>query len=152
MLERARRLRCDMTDAERLLWSRLRSRQLGVKFRRQMWLKGFIADFAAPEAKLVVELDGGQHDRDRAKDRRRTAALAEEGYCVLRFWNTEGFENLDGVLEVIALRVPSPSHRPAAGGPLPLPETGEGDGSDGADSTPLPAGEREGSIASAMGG
>jgi very-short-patch-repair endonuclease len=122
MLERARGLRRNMTAAERLVWSRLKSRQLGVKFRRQMWLRGFIADFASVEAMLVIELDGGQHDRDRQRDQRRTAAITEEGYSVLRFWNNEVFENLDGVLEIIAMHLPSPSRAASPCGPLPLPE------------------------------
>jgi very-short-patch-repair endonuclease len=128
MLQRARRLRRDMTDAERLLWGRLRAAQTGVKFRRQMWLSGFIADFASVEAKLVVELDGGQHDRERDRDARRTRALAAEGYRVLRFWNHDVLENLDGVVATIVSALPSPSHAAAPRGPLPLPKVGEGFG------------------------
>ena len=63
MLQRARRLRREMTDAERLLWSRLRAGQLGVKFRKQIWLGDYIADFASVEAKLVVEVDGAARSR-----------------------------------------------------------------------------------------
>jgi len=153
MLDRARRLRGDSTEVEKLLWSRLRSRQLGVKFRRQMWLCGYIADFASAEAKLVVELDGGQHDRVRQKDERRSAVMAREGYEVIRFWNNDVFENLDGVLEMIcaalARRIPSPSHPAAPRGPVPLPETGEG--GDAPVLTPLPIGEREGPKAVRLG-
>lgn len=126
MVQRARRLRCDMTDAERLLWSRLRASQLGVKFRSQMWLGGFIADFASVQAKLVVEVDGGQHDRDRRRDERRARAMADLGYRTIRFWNHDVLQNIDGVLSVIKDALPSPSHPAARGGPLPLPETGEG--------------------------
>ena len=128
MLDRARRLRREMTDAERLLWARLRARQLGVKFRRRMWLREFVADFASPEAGLVVELDGGQHDLQRARDERRSGAMAAEGFRVLRFWNNEVFENRDGVLETIARALPSPSRPAAPGGPLPLPGWERGGG------------------------
>ena len=118
MLARARRLRRDMTDAERVLWRRLRAGQLGVKFRKQMWLGGFIADFTSVEAKLVVEVDGGQHDRERRKDERRAKAMAALGYRTLRFWNHEVLENIDGVLMVISAALPSPSHAAAPRGPL----------------------------------
>ncbi len=79
--EIARRLRRDMTDAERRLWARLRNRQLGVKFRRQMPIDRFVADFGCEEAKLVIELDGGQHavavERDRdAPPRWRRPAIS----------------------------------------------------------------------------
>jgi very-short-patch-repair endonuclease len=93
MVQRARRLRRDMTDAERLLWSRLRA---------------------------------GQHDRDRRKDEHRARAMAALGYRTIRFWNHDVLQNIDGVLSVIQDALPSPSHPAARGGPLPLPETGEG--------------------------
>jgi len=123
MLTRARSLRRELTPAERLLWGRLRSGRLdGFKFRRQMWLKGYIADFACVEARLVVEADGSQHGEAEQYDARRSNAYAEEGFQTLRFWNSEIFENLDGVLRAIREALPSPSH-PAAvpGGSLPLP-------------------------------
>ena len=124
-LVRARRLRRDLTDAERLLWSHLRSRQLrGVKFRRQMWLCGYIADFACPEAKLIVEADGGQHAEQEDYDALRTEIFAREGYRILRFWNHDILENTTGVLETISAALPSPSQ--ASPGPLPLPVPGDG--------------------------
>ena len=118
MLDRARRLRRDMTDAERLLWSRLRAGQLGVKFRKQVWLGPFIADFLSVEAKLVVEVDGGQHAENRENDDRRAGVMAELGYRTLRFWNNDVLENIDGVLITIANALPSPQ--------TPLPERGRG--------------------------
>lgn len=126
MVQRARRLRRDMTDAERLLWSRLRASQLGVKFRCRMWLGGSIADFASVEAKVVVEVDGGQHDRERRKDESRERAMAALGYRTIRFWNHDVLGNIDGVVRAIKDALPSPSHPSSPGGPLPLPATGEG--------------------------
>lgn len=128
MLWRARRLRRDMTDAERLLWSRLRASQLGAKFRRQMWLLGFVADFASVEATLVIEVDGGQHDRERARDERRERAMSGLGYRTLRFWNNDVLENLDGVVAIIQDAVPSPSHPAGAGRAPPSPQDGRGVG------------------------
>jgi very-short-patch-repair endonuclease len=123
MRERTRRLRRESTDAEQMLWRHLRSRQLdGFKFRRQMWLCGFIADFACVEAKLVVEADGGQHAEAEDYDRQRSDAFAAEGYRTLRFWNNDILENIDGVLMAIREALPSPSHPAAPGGPLPLPK------------------------------
>ena len=99
----ARKLRRESTDAERKLWSRLRSQQLGYKFRRQVPIDRFIADFACIEAKLVIEVDGGQHNRQIhvERDRDRTAAIEAAGYLVMRFWNNEVLNNIDGVLERI---------------------------------------------------
>lgn len=126
-LIRGRRLRRDSTDAERLLWAHLRSRQLeGFKFRRQMWLCGFIADFACVEARLVVEADGGQHDGARERDEQRSSLFAQEGYRTLRFWNHDVLANIEGVLSAIRAALPSPSHPTASGGSLPLPKMGEG--------------------------
>lgn len=126
MVKRARSLRRDMTDAETLLWRHLRASQLGVKFRRQMWLAGFIADFASVEAELVVEVDGGQHDREREKDERREMAMAHLGYRTLRFWNNDVLENIEGVVITIQNAIPSPSHAAGPRGPLSLPRMGEG--------------------------
>jgi very-short-patch-repair endonuclease len=91
-----------MTEAERKLWSRLRSGQLGVKFRHQVPIDRYIADFACIEARLVVEVDGGHHNIDIASDRARTAVLETAGYLVIRFWNHEVLKDIDGVVERIA--------------------------------------------------
>lgn len=98
-------LRRASTDAERMLWACLRNRQLKyAKFRRQHSIGSYIADFFCLEARLVIELDGGQHDQRtrRVADQRRTQYLQAHGYTVLRFWNNEVSENIDGVLEAIA--------------------------------------------------
>ncbi len=116
MLNRPKRLRREMTDAERVLWNHLRARQLaGFKFRRQMWLRGFIADFACIEAGLVVEADGGQHGEAQQYDAARAAAFEAEGYRTLRFWNHDILNNIEGVLLTIREALPSPSRRQAAG-------------------------------------
>ncbi len=99
---RARQLRNAPTDAEHRLWQRLRGGQLaGVKFRRQMPIAGFIADFAAPSARLIVELDGGQHGEQIQADARRTAALNAAGYRLVRYWNHDVLQQTDAVLEDI---------------------------------------------------
>ena len=111
-VERARELRKGMTDAERLLWSRLRRRQVhGLRFRRQHPIGPFIADFACPQAGLVIELDGGQHALAKDKDAARTRWLEQSGYRVLRFWNNDVLTQIDAVLQVIAsvTRAPPPS-------------------------------------------
>ena len=121
-LQRARRLRREMTPQEKLLWGQLRGRRLaGSKFRKQMWLDEYIADFACPEARLVVEADGSQHADETDYDAQRERAFARLGWRTLRFWNNEINDDLDAVLTAIAAALPSPSHLPAAGGPLPLP-------------------------------
>ena len=100
----ARNLRRRQTDPERLLWSKLRDRRLGGwKFRRQMPVGRYIVDFCCPDAWLIVELDGGQHtfEAEIASDLARRRELEQCGYFVLRFWNGEVFENLDGICETI---------------------------------------------------
>ncbi len=127
MLQRARRLRREMTPQERLLWGHLRDRRLGgAKFRKQMWLAGYIADFACPEARLVVEADGSQDADDADYDAEPGRAFARLGWRTLRFWNNEIMENLEGVLTIIADAHASPSHPAAPGGPLPLPSRERG--------------------------
>jgi very-short-patch-repair endonuclease len=91
-----------MTDAETLMWSKLRDRRLaGVKFRRQKSIAGYIVDFVALDLKLVVEIDGGQHAENSVADAIRTRALEECGDHVVRFWNHEVLGNIDGVLEAL---------------------------------------------------
>jgi very-short-patch-repair endonuclease len=98
----ARALRKLQTDAEAILWSRLRNRQMaGRKFRRQVPLLRHVVDFASLDAKLIIELDGGQHAEQVEADEKRTRALEAVGFIVLRFWNANVFTNLDGVLETI---------------------------------------------------
>ena len=101
--ERARTLRRDMTEAERRLWQILRSRQTeGCRFRRQVPIGPFIADFVCHAAKLIVEIDGGQHDPSSEVEASRTRFLESEGYGVLRFWNNEVLYNRAGVRRAIA--------------------------------------------------
>jgi very-short-patch-repair endonuclease len=99
---RARRLRRDQTDAEKKLWTRLRARRFGeFRFRRQFPIGNFIADFACPRARLVIELDGGQHMDGAAKDAWRTKLIEQRGYRVIRFWDAEVLTDIDCVLERI---------------------------------------------------
>ncbi len=113
----ARRLRRDQTDAEGALWFRLRDRRLnGMKFRRQMPIESFVVDFCCEAARVVVELDGGQHGERAASDAKRTAGLEIYGYLVLRFWNNDVLSNIDGVLEAI---VAAASQEPPHPNPLP---------------------------------
>jgi len=103
-LKRAKHLRANMTDAEHLLWSKLRRKQMnGRHFRHQVSIGHYIADFACLEIKLIIEADGGQHNIDKAKDEQRTRWLESRGYRVLRFWNNDVLQNLEGVLEAIRL-------------------------------------------------
>ena len=98
-----RRLRRDQTTAEQRLWTRLRDRQLaGHKFRRQVPLGRFIVDLACYDARLIVEIDGGQHADQQEDDAARAAWLESRGFRVLRFWNHEVLENMEGVLAQIA--------------------------------------------------
>jgi len=102
--ELARRLRRQLTDAERALWARLRNGQLqDVKFRRQQPIGPYIVDFVSLERRLILEIDGGQHNerKGRREDRERTEWLQAKGYRVLRFWNNDVLMNMEGVLERI---------------------------------------------------
>lgn len=103
----ARTLRNEATDAERRLWQCLRGRQLlGFKFRRQYPIAGYIADFACVEAKLVVELDGGQHAERQTKDAERTRRIETNGYRVIRFWNDDVLLRTEAVVEEIMRQLP----------------------------------------------
>lgn len=99
----ARRLRRDTTDAETLLWSHLRGSQIaGRKFVRQFPIGNAVADFACRSAKLVIELDGGQHACAAEADSERTRRIEAHGYRVIRFWNSDIMANIDGVLQRIS--------------------------------------------------
>ncbi len=94
----ARRLRSNLTDCEKLLWRELRLRQVEeYKFRRQFQIGRYIVDFACPEQKLIVELDGGHHLEQTDRDADRTQWLEGQGFRVMRFWNSEVQTNLSGV-------------------------------------------------------
>jgi len=110
----ARKLRKNMTDAERLLWCKLRNKQLGAKFRRQSPIDKYIVDFVCFEKKLIIEVDGSQHLGNR-KDRERDKWFENNGFKVLRFWNNEVLKNVNGVLEMIRRELPSPQSSPVKG-------------------------------------
>jgi very-short-patch-repair endonuclease len=108
-----------MTEAERRVWQILRShRTNGCKFRRQLPIGRYIADFVCHEARLIVEIDGGQHDRLSPREAERSEFLQNEGYHIPRFWNDEVVANLDGVHETTAGelgRIPRPKPSPSRG-------------------------------------
>ena len=104
-------MRHEPTPAERRLWQILRAKRLaGYKFKRQLTIEPYIADFVCVQQRLIVEADGGQH-AESARDQRRDTYLQSQGFRVLRFWNSEIFENEEGVLTSIlnALEHPSPN-------------------------------------------
>jgi very-short-patch-repair endonuclease len=108
LLDFARELRKEQTDAENLLWHLLRGRRFcGFKFRRQYPIGGYILDFYCHAAKLAIELDGGGHtsEEQRLYDAERTKVLEGAGLCVLRFWNNEVLNSLEGVLTEIHERL-----------------------------------------------
>jgi very-short-patch-repair endonuclease len=114
----ARQLRESTTVAEGRLWRRLRQFPVsGTHFRRQVPIGPYVADFACMAARLIIEVDGSQHDRDdrRQRDEARTGWLEREGYRVLRFWNNDLTANMDGVLEAIYAAIyGSPTAQPMA--------------------------------------
>lgn len=104
----ARKLRVSQTDAETVLWNRIRNRQIdGHKFVRQQPMAGYICDFVCREKLLIIEVDGGQHNES-AADAIRDRRLNEEGYKVFRFWNNDVLGNIDGVLEMIQAALSAP--------------------------------------------
>ena len=110
---RSRELRNSATDAEKLLWTRLSARRIaGVRFNRQFPIGLFICDFVSRGRKLIIEVDGGQHDWEAAADAARSTYLESRGYRVIRFWNNEVLGNIEGVvteIERVVKDIPSPS-------------------------------------------
>ena len=101
--DRARRLRSESTDAARKMWSRLRNRQMGPKFRREYSVGPYFADFCSLEALLIIEVDGGHHDEphQRRYDEERTRYLEGAGFRVIRFWDPEVLKETDSVIDQI---------------------------------------------------
>ncbi|MBN9598580.1 MAG: endonuclease domain-containing protein [Afipia sp.] len=128
-ISHAKSLRKSMTDAEWRLWYRLRAHRLeGIKFKRQAVIGRYIADFVCFERKLVIEVDGGQHD-GKDSDVARDRWLADQGFRVVRFWNNEVLNQTDAVLDHILQAVSDPadpSPGPPLRGALPSPTRGEG--------------------------
>ncbi len=125
---RAKALRQDMTDAERIVWHAVRAQRLqGARVRRQVPIGPYVVDFVCHAAKLVIEVDGGQHlePRQKAYDARRRGYLAAQGYRVLRFTNLDVIKNTPGVLETIAAAIGN------AAFPLPDPPPQAGEGAEG---------------------
>jgi len=120
----ARQMRGDLTNAEAILWAHLRKGQLdGWHVRRQHPIGPFITDFACAKARLVIEIDGATHGSDRIEaDAKRTAFLESQGWRVLRVWNTDIYDNLDGVMQAIRAELsPLRPETAAARGPGHLP-------------------------------
>ena len=111
----AKTLRKDLTDSERELWKYLRAKRLGgLKFRRQEPIGNYIVDFVCYEKRLVIEVDGGQHAQEKKKDAVRDGWLREQGFKVIRFWDSEVLTNILGVLELVGESVtpaPDPSRQ-----------------------------------------
>ncbi len=101
LINLSKQLRKQATPAERILWQQLRKKHIaGMKFRRQQSIGNYIVDFICPEKRLIVEIDGGQHNEDKIvrQDQERTEWLHSQGYQILRFWNNEVIDNYEGVI------------------------------------------------------
>ncbi|HEY5829466.1 MAG TPA: endonuclease domain-containing protein [Hyphomicrobiaceae bacterium] len=119
--EYARYLRKNKTSAERRLWRELRPlEQVGFKFRQQVPIDRFIVDFACLSQRLIIEVDGGTHssEAELRKDAVRERYLRDQGFRVLRFWNADVRENMQGVMDTVvaALETPTPDPSPQGGG------------------------------------
>lgn len=125
--ERARQLRKEMTPAERILWTHLRNRRFaGFKFRRQQPIDHYIADFFCASARVVIELDGDTHMGKEERDAQRQASIESHDLRVIRFWNSEVYDELEWVLDAIAAVLESRTGSPAAGSAgMPTPLAGE---------------------------
>jgi len=98
------------TPAERKLWSRIRNDQLGDTFRRQHAIGNYVPDFCSPKAKLVIELDGSQHIEQEEQDKERTKYLESQGYRVIRFWNNDVMNDIEGVIRAIIFAMETHTH------------------------------------------
>ena len=117
----AKNLRSAQTDAERKLWFRLRDRRLaGLKFRRQVPINRYVVDFCCEASRLIVEVDGGQHGSQ--DETNRTVSLEAKGYLVVRFWNNDVLQNIDGVIESILTTLDKSTSLPPHPNPLPNEE------------------------------
>ena len=117
----ARTMRANPTDAEQKLWWNLRHRLAasGTHFRRQVQIGRYLVDFASHKAKMIIEVDGGQHMTRAAQDADRTRFFESHGYRVLRYWNKDVLSNVDGVMEDIQRAIaatPTPNPSPQGGG------------------------------------
>jgi very-short-patch-repair endonuclease len=143
--DRIRRLRTQMTDAEVCLWWRLRRWQMdGYRFRRQVPKGPYILDFVCLKARLVIEVDGGQHATAVEVDNQRTIWLESQGFRVLRFWNNDVLRETNGVLETIRAALPTPLTRPPRKAKRGLRRKTRGDWCGVARTPPLPLPRGEG--------
>lgn len=122
--QNSRRLRANMTDAERRLWSKIRAHQLGLPFSRQKIIGPYIADFYCHQARLVIEVDGGQHFSEEAyqKDKKRDNYMGNKGLRVLRFSDTDVLTSIDGVVDTILVAISTPAKENPLDPPLPKGE------------------------------
>ena len=128
LLDNAKTLRHNLTDAEKKLWYHLRAhRFMGRKFKRQKPIGRYVVDFVCLEKKLIIELDGGQHAENLEYDQARDAWLHSQGYTVLRFWNNEMMDEMEGVLERIRLAIEHEAVFSATLSPGPSPVNGRGE-------------------------
>ena len=104
------------TPAERKLWAHVRGGKLGVKFRRQHAIGNYIPDFCSPKAKLIIEMDGSQHLEQEEYDAERTAYFESKGYQVLRFWNNQVMNDIEGVIKAIVYVLETHEHGGAVNG------------------------------------
>ena len=115
--------RKESTKSEKIIWNLIRNKKINARFRRQHQIGDYVVDFVSIEKKLIIEIDGGQHnnEQDVKYDEKRTLFLKNLGFKVIRFWNNDVLNNLDGVYDIIneTLR----DWRPH---PSPLPDKGEG--------------------------
>ena len=128
LLDNAKTLRRNLTDAEQKLWYHLRAhRFMGRKFKRQKPLGRYVVDFICLEEKLIIELDGGQHAENVTYDQERDSWLRSEGYTVLRFWNNELLNETESVLERIRLALSKEADTSETLSPGPSPTSVRGD-------------------------